>query len=75
MVPNNLLIVLPNYTWFNEINFLTSLIKSFDKYLYGTNNDKDNIISKINAVLLGNIKLEDLLKDTEISINSCQDRI
>ena len=48
--------------------------KLFDKYLYGTNNDKDNIILKINDVLLGNIKLEDLLKDTEISINSCQDK-
>lgn len=48
--------------------------KLFDKYLYGTHNDKDNIILKINDVLLGNIKLEDLLKDTEISINSCQDK-
>ena len=48
--------------------------KLFDKYLYGTNNDKDNIVSKINNVLLGNIKLEDLLKDTEISIDSCQDK-
>ena len=48
--------------------------KLFDKYLYGTNNDKDNIILKINDVLLGNIKLEDLLKYTEISINSCQDK-
>ena len=48
--------------------------KLFDKYLYGTNNDKDNIILKINDVLLGNIKLEDLLKDTEISIDSCQDK-
>lgn len=48
--------------------------KLFDKYLYGTNNDKDNIILKINDVLLGNIKLEDLLKDAKISINSCQDK-
>ena len=48
--------------------------KLFNKYLYGTNNDKDNIILKINDVLLGNIKLEDLLKYTEISINSCQDK-
>lgn len=43
--------------------------KLFDKYLYGTNNDKYTIFLKINDVLLGNIKLEDLLKDTEISIN------
>ena len=48
--------------------------KLFDKYLYGTNNDKDNIVLKINDVLLGNIKLEDLLKDTEISVDSCQDK-
>lgn len=48
--------------------------KLFDRYLYGTNNDKDNIILKINEVLLGNIKLENLLKDTEISIDSCQDK-
>ena len=48
--------------------------KLFDRYLYGTNNDKDNIILKINDVLLGNIKLENLLKDTEISIDSCQDK-
>ena len=43
--------------------------KLFDKYLYGTKNDKYTIFLKINDVLLGNIKLEDLLKDTEISIN------
>ena len=48
--------------------------KLFDRYLYGTNNDKDNIVSKINNILLGNIKLEDLLRDTEISIDSCQDK-
>ena len=48
--------------------------KLFDRYLYGTNNDKDNIILRINDVLLGNIKLEDLLKDTEISVDSCQDK-
>ena len=48
--------------------------KLFDKYLYGTNNDKDNIVLKINDVLLGNIKLEDLLKDTEISVDSCQNK-
>lgn len=48
--------------------------KLFDKYLYGTHNDKDNIILKINDVLLGNIKLEDLLKYIKISINSCQDK-
>ena len=48
--------------------------KLFDRYLYGTNNDKDNIVSKINNILLVNIKLEDLLRDTEISIDSCQDK-
>ena len=46
----------------------------FDKYLYGTSNDKDNIVSKINNVLLGNMQLEELLKDSEISIDSCQDK-
>ncbi len=48
--------------------------KLFNKYLYGTNNDKDNIILKINEVLLGNIQLEDLLKENEITINNCQEK-
>ena len=48
--------------------------KLFNKYLYGNNNDKDNIILKINEVLLGNIQLEDLLKENEITINNCQEK-
>ena len=48
--------------------------KLFDRYFYGTSNDKYNIISKINDVLLGNKQIEDLLKSTEINLNNCQDK-
>ena len=46
----------------------------FDKYLYGTNNDKVKIISEINDVLLGNKQVENLLQQNNITINNCQDK-
>lgn len=48
--------------------------KLFNIYLYGTNNDKDNIIANINDVLLGNKQVEDLLEETEITTENCQDK-
>lgn len=48
--------------------------KLFDRYFYGTSNDRDNIILNINDVLLGSIQIEDLLKSNEINLNNCQDK-
>ena len=44
----------------------------FDKYLYGTNNDKCNILSMIQKVFDGKIQVEDLLNQTEVSIQNSQ---
>lgn len=69
-----------NLSLYNRVKLSMGIIsileaeKLFDRYLYGTNNDKENIILKINDVLLGNIQLEDLLKENEITINNCQDK-
>ncbi len=46
----------------------------FDKYLYGTQNDKNNIIFNIKNVLCGNLKVEDLLKSENITIENCQSK-
>lgn len=46
----------------------------FDKYLYGTKNDKDSIIFTIKKVLCGNLKVEDLLKRENITIENCQSK-
>ena len=48
--------------------------KLFDRYLCGSSNDKNNIISRSNEVLLGKIQIENLLRETEITMDNCQDR-
>ena len=64
-----------------EINKLsmgiTSILEAenlFDIYLYGTRNDKDAIISKVNDALLGNIQVEDLLQSFDITTENCQNK-
>ena len=47
--------------------------KLFDRYLYGSNNEKYHIIMMINEILLGDKYIEDLLNNLEIDQDSCQD--
>ena len=42
----------------------------FDKFFYSNNNDKSEIIFKINNVLAGNLFVEDLLEEKNIFINN-----
>ena len=48
--------------------------KLFNIYLYGTSNDKNNIMTKINNILLGYEQVEDLLQETGITVDNCQDK-
>lgn len=48
--------------------------KLFNIYLYGTSNDKNNIISKVNNILSGYEQVEDLLQETGITVDNCQDK-
>lgn len=45
----------------------------FDKYMYGTTNEKDDIMEQIQNIFDGKTKVEDLLDYTEITFNNSQD--
>jgi len=45
----------------------------FDKYMYGTISEKDDIMGQIQNIFDGKSKVEDLLSSTEITFNNSQD--
>ncbi len=48
--------------------------KLFDRYLCESKNNRKNIILAIKEILLGSIQVEDLLQETNVTIDNCQDK-
>ncbi len=67
-----------NLSSFESLNIsmsITSLLKSenlFNKFIYGTNNDKIDMINDIQNIFDGNYYLEDLLQKNDITFDNSQ---